>query len=407
MSLPEPTPPRLPTGAFAVLSFAAFGSAISLRVTDALLPRLGSEFNIGLGEAAGVITAFAMAYGLAQLFFGPVGDRFGKYRVIAWGCAACAVTATLCGLAPGFGTLLAARLLAGATAASIIPLSMAWIGDVVPYEQRQPVLARFLIGQVLGISSGVVVGGYAADHLGWRVPFFGIGAAFVFISAALFTIDRRLPAVARATRRAEGKALARMVSEFGQVLAVPWARVVIATVFLEGVFLYGVFAFIASHLHQRFGLSLSAAGSTVMLFGFGGLLFALAASRLVRGLGETGLTAWGAGLMAASLLTVGLAPAWWWALPACFVCGLGFYMMHNTLQTNATQMAPQRRGAAVSTFASCFFLGQAAGVGIAGQLVARLGTGVLLCAGAVGVLLVGLNFSRLKARSLVSVPAAA
>jgi len=402
---PAADPTRLPTGAFAVLSFAAFGSAISLRVTDALLPRLGSDFHIGLGEAAGVITVFAMAYGLAQLFFGPVGDRFGKYRVIAWGCAACALTATLCGLAPSFGSLLAARLLAGATAASIIPLSMAFIGDVVPYDKRQPVLARFLIGQVLGISSGVLMGGYAADHLGWRMPFFGIGALFVVISAALFFIHARLPASARATHRAPGNALVRMVGEFRQVLAVRWARVVIATVFLEGVCLYGVFAFIASHLHQRFGISLSAAGSTVMLFGFGGLLFALAASRLVRRLGETGLTTWGAGLMAASLLSVGLTPVWWWAMPACFVCGLGFYMMHNTLQTNATQMAPERRGAAVSTFASCFFLGQAVGVGIAGQLVARVGTSVLLCAGALGVLLVGLNFSRLKAQALVAATA--
>ena len=45
--------------------------------------------------------------------------------------------------------------LTGATAAAVIPLSMAWIGDNVPYERRQPVLARFLIGQITGFSLGV------------------------------------------------------------------------------------------------------------------------------------------------------------------------------------------------------------------------------------------------------------
>src|SRR5712672_3387631 len=94
--------PPVPFTAFLALSLAAFGSASSLRASDALLPSLASEFTLPLGDASHVITAFAVAYGLSQLFFGPVGDRFGKYRVIAWACSACALTASLCGLAQGF-----------------------------------------------------------------------------------------------------------------------------------------------------------------------------------------------------------------------------------------------------------------------------------------------------------------
>jgi len=394
----------IPRSAVIALSLAAFASGISLRLTDALLPLFAREFDIPLGRAANTITAFSVAYGLSQLFFGPVGDRFGKYRVIAWACAVCALTASLCGLAQGFVQLEIARLLAGATAAAIIPLSMAWIGDVVPYDKRQPVLARFLIGQILGLSAGVFVGGFAADHLSWRVPFFGIGLGFVAISTALFAINRRLPPHARVVKHVEGHALQRTVAEFAQVLARPWARVVLLTVFLEGAFLYGAFAFIATHLHQHFGLPLAAAGSTLMLFGFGGLLFAVASAALVRRLGEVGLTMFGGLLLAASLFAIGVAPVWWWALPACFVAGLGFYMLHNTLQINATQMAPERRGAAVSAFASCFFLGQAVGVAANGALVALIGTGAVIGSGAVGVLAVALTFSRLRARRVV-VPA--
>lgn len=388
----------IPRSAVLALSLAAFASGISLRLTDALLPLFAHEFEIPLGRAANAITMFSVAYGVSQLFFGPVGDRFGKYRVIAWACVACALTASLCGLAQGFAQLEIARLLAGATAAAIIPLSMAWIGDVVPYDRRQPVLARFLIGQILGLSTGVFVGGFAADHLSWRVPFFGIGIGFVAISIALFAVNRRLPAHARAVNRVAGHAVRRVVTEFAQVLARPWARVVLLTVFLEGAFLYGAFAFIATHLHERFGLPLAAAGSTLMLFGFGGLLFAIASAPLVRRLGEVGLTLHGGLLLGGSLLAIGVAPVWWWAAPACFIAGLGFYMLHNTLQINATQMAPERRGAAVSAFASSFFLGQAVGVATDGLLVARIGTGAVIASGAVGVLMVALTFSRLRAR---------
>ena len=286
-------PAAIPAGAILCLSLAAFGSGVSLRVNDALLPRLAEQFAVPLGTAAQVTSFFAIAYGLSQLFFGPLGDRYGKYRVIAWACAACAVTATLCGAAPGFDSLRLARVLAGATAAAIIPLAMAWIGDVVAYDKRQPVLARFLIGQILGLSAGVWLGGFAADHLSWRLPYFAVGALFVGVSIALFTLNRRLPEHARRMQRAEGSALRRIADDFGHVLAKPWARRVLATVFLEGAFLYGPFAFIASHLHHSFGVSLSLAGSLVMLFGLGGVVFATSSAQLVARLGEVGLVRWG------------------------------------------------------------------------------------------------------------------
>ncbi len=386
----------IPRGTIPALSLAAFGSAISLRVTDPLLPRLAAEFGVTLGNVAYVITAFSIAYGISQLFFGPVGDRFGKYFVIACACMACALTALLCALAPNYPLLIVARLLAGATAAAIIPLSMAWIGDVVAYDERQPVLAQFLIGQIVGISAGVLLGGFTADHLNWRVPFFGIAGYFVLISLTLFSFNRRLPAHALTTHKAEGAALQRMFNEFRQVLLRPWARVVLATVFVEGAFLFGAFAFIATHLHQVHHISLTFAAGLVMLYGLGGLIYALTSRRLVRGLGEKGLARWGGILLCLSLLVVGLSPVWWTAIPACLCCGLGFYMLHNTLQINATQMAPERRGAAVSIFASCFFLGQSVGVGLAGLCIERFGTSAIIACGAIGVLLTALNFSRLK-----------
>lgn len=390
--------PEISPFAFVALSIAAFGSGVSQRVGDPLLPRFASEFGVSLGAASWVVTIFTLAYGLNQLFFGPLGDRFGKYRVIAWACVACSFATLLCALAPGFEMLLAARLVAGAMLAAIIPLSMAWIGDVVPYEQRQPVLARFLIGQILGVSVGQMLGGLAADFLGWRVPFFIIAAGFVAVSALLFSMQRRLPAHALSVSCVDGHVLQRMIGEFGLVLRQPWARVVTVTVFLEGAFLFGAFTFIATHLHLTHGLTLSAAGSVVMLFGFGGFLFATSSRMFVQRLGETGLAFWGGIAMFVSLLAIALLPTWWWSILACFVAGLGFYMLHNTLQTNATQMAPERRGAAVAAFAFCFFTGQSAGLALAGAATDSIGTRGILVIGAIGVLIVALGFARLKAR---------
>lgn len=381
----------IPRGTVACLALAAFGSGMSLRVNDALLPRLAEEFAVSLGEAAQVIGIFATAYGLAQLMFGPLGDRFGKYRVVAWAALACAATTLACALAPGFGALRIARAAAGATAAAIIPLSMAWIGDVVDYEQRQPVLARFMIGQIVGLTSGVWLGGFAADHLSWRAPYVLIALLFAAVGLALFAFDRRLPARARLTSdRAAGHPIRRLLGEFSAVLGQPWARVILGLVFLEGAAFFGPFAFIASHVHAVHGLSFAASGAVVMLFGIGGFVFALASRRLVVRLRQPGLAAWGGTAMSGALLAIGFGPHWAFALVGCFAAGLGFYMFHNTLQVHATQMAPERRGAAVSAFASCLFFGQAVGVSLAGLTVGVIGTPALLGLGAVELIVVTL-----------------
>jgi predicted MFS family arabinose efflux permease len=385
------------------LALAALASGASLRLTDALLPRLAQDFSISLGRASQVITVFAVAYGLSQLFFGPVGDRFGKYRVVFWACVASAATALLCALAPGYAALLGGRLVSGITAAGVIPLAMAWIGDSVPYASRQPVLARFLIGQITGFAIGVAAGGYAAEHLDWRTPFFGLAALFGTVALILHQVRRRIPSLNVHASAGVPRKRPNLLAEFRAVLSKPWARVVLLTIFLEGAFVFGPFAFIAAHLHLRLGLPLSTVGALVMLFALGGLAFAFGAQVLVRRLGEQLLVHWGSRVMAATLVALAVTPSWGWAMPACAAFGLGFYMMHNTLQTHATQMAPERRGAAVAAFAACFFLGQSVGVGLGGLLVGLTGTGWILAGGAVGVLLVAWNFNR--QRRMLRVPA--
>jgi predicted MFS family arabinose efflux permease len=384
----------VPVVAVAVLSLAAFASATSTRVADSLLPHLSNEFNVTLGDASSAVTFFTLAYGLSQLLFGPLGDRYGKYFVVACACVACTITTAFCAVAPSFELLLLSRLLAGATVGAVVPLGVAWVGDVVPYEQRQPVLAKFIIGQILGVSSGAFFGGFAADMFNWRVPFIGISMFFCLVSIMLLMLNRTLPARARMVRKAEGPAIPRLIGEFREVLARPWARIVLLIIFLEGVFVFGAFAFIASHLHRSFGMSLTAGGSLVMLFGFGGALFAISAGSLVPRMGEHGLARWGGIFVATSFAAIGLAPVWWWAIPACFIAGLGFYMLHNTLQTNATQMAPERRGAAVAAFSCCYFIGQATGVGTAGLMVEYVDTSMVILSGAAGVLIVSFGFSR-------------
>ncbi len=399
----QPGPDALAPGVGSVivlLSMIAFGSAMSMRVMDAAIPRLASDFHVTIREAANVVTVFAVAYGCLQVVFGPSGDRFGKLKVVFFACASAACASIACLCAGDFTWLLVARVWAGASMASMLPLSMAWIGDHVAYEQRQPVLARFLVGQIGGIAVGQAAGGVATDLLSWRAPFVFLALWFVLMAALLFRVARRPQHRVAAGRSAS----LGLVAQCRSVLARPWARRVLVTVFIEGAALYGPFAFFATHLHQKHGLSLGLSGSMLVAFAVGGVSFAFGAGRLVGRLGEAGLARGGAVLMFCGICTVALGPpslsTALFALPGLFVMGLGFYMLHNTLQINATQMAPDSRGTAVALFASCFFLGQSTGVALAGFAVERFATTPVMVCGATVLLIVGLSFSAMRARRI-------
>ena len=360
-----------------------------MRVTDALLPRIARDFDIGIAKSAAVITGFALAYGLMQLVFGPLGDRYGKLRVIGLSAGAASLASLACLLAPGFDGLLVSRIAAGAFCGCIIPLAIAWIGDVVPYERRQPVIARFLLGQIAGLGCGTAAGGFAADHPAWRWPF-GALALWLALTAVMISI------VARSDPTPHGRSDSHFLRDAGRILGSAWPRAVVLLVFSEGVIIFGPLAFIPTHLHFQRGVELSTAGLALVAYAGGGVLFAIFAGRIVKTLGEVRLARWGTGLLTAGFLVIAWSPGAATAAAGCLVAGLGFYGLHNTLQTNATQMAPERRGAAMALFASLFFLGQSVGVAIAGALVERLGTTWVIAGAGLGVIPVGLTFASLR-----------
>ncbi len=384
---------NVPVRPIVALSIGACGSSAALRVCDPLLPRLAAEYHVGLGAAAQTVTAFAIAYGVLQLAYGPIGDRYGKYRVIASATFASALTSLACALAPTFGTLVIARMLAGATAGALIPLSLAWIGDAVAYEQRQPVLARFLIGQMFGIALGQLAGGIGADHFGAPPVFLGLTAWFTVAATVMWRYARAEPRPAHVDTGTRG-----IVSRFLAVLRVRWARVVLACVFSEGVLLFGALAFVPTHLHRAYGVPLTIAGAMVMLYGVGGFVFAASSRVLVRVLGEAGLAIGGAILLAVCFAAIAIGHVPVVATFACLFAGLGFYMLHNTLQVNATQMAPAQRGSSLALFAASLFLGQSAGVTLAGQAAERVGTLTVLLGAGMLLLVLGVLFGIARRR---------
>ncbi|MGC4367283.1 MFS transporter [Hydrogenophaga sp. R2] len=366
-----------------LLLLAALASMAAQRICDAMLPELSREFGVGLAEAAQTVSVFALAYGLAQLGYGPLGDRFGKLRVLVGAALLCAAGSLAAVWAGGLDALLVTRLVVGLGAAGLIPLGLAWVGDHVPYQQRAVALARIGLGITLGILVGQVAGGLFTDGPGWR---WGFGAmALLFAGVGLW-----LAAEVRRQRRAGVVVVAATAPAgglwrlWGEIVTGRWSRVVLAVALVNGFIGFGVPAIWAAHLHQVQGLSLSAAGAVAACYGLGGSAYMLLAGPLSARLDETRLAWTGGALVAGGYALLGLLPGTLVSPLAAALAGFGFFMFHNTLQLNATQMTPHARGTAVSLFACALFVGNAAGAASAAALAPWLGSGVVLAgAGAV------------------------
>ena len=371
-----------------LLALAAFASSSAFRICDPLLPVLALEFDVRTAQTSGAVTYFAIAYGVMQFFYGPVGDRYGKFRVLTLATFGCAVGSVLVASAPTLEQLEVGRFISGATAAGIIPLSMAWIGDHVPYEQRQATLARYLLGSISGLAIGQLLGGVFADTVGWRWAFVFLAVVYLVVGTLLFSRRRRVVEVP--TNREQG---ARLLAPLLEAVSTRWARLVLLIVCLEGLLVFGPLAFVPAFLHERHGLAVAWSGGIGGLFAVGALIYVFYAGKFVQRFGEYRLAVFGGLTMALSFAVYFFSSTWYWGLLASALSGLGYYLLHAVLQTHATQMAPTIRGTAVALFASFLFFGQAVGVTLAAVVVDRFGLAAVFPIGILGLPTLALVFA--------------
>lgn len=381
---------------FYALAGAAFISGANMRLFDSLLPNVAEDFAVAPTLASVVVTSFTLSYGLFQIVHGPLGDRVGRLRTVAIAMFIACLGSLGSALAPTLSGLAVLRFITGIGAAGIIPVAMAWIGDHSTYENRQATLARFIGFTLTGQILGPALGGALAEWFSWRDVFYLFTVIFLFVSLALFKLDfdeRKHVTAVDATAR-PGRPASHFLSAYLDIVRVPWARIVLLAVFIEGTLFYGTFAYTGAWLKQTFDLSYLIIGATLAGFGLGGVLYSLSVRLLLRRFREPGFAIGGALVLLVFYLCLPFSPVWHIVAPLCVAGGFGFYMLHNTLQTKATEMYPAARGTAVSAFAMSLFLGQALGVALFGRAIAYFGYTLSFVATGIVLLFLAIWFAR-------------
>ena len=331
-----------------LLQLAIFAAAFDNFLIAPMLVSVASEMGVTLAAAAGMASAYFLAYGLMQPVWGVASDRLGRVTVVRLGLLGAALTGMACVVVPSLGLLVFARLLAGGALAGVMPAALTYAGDAFPVERRQGAIADLNAAYAAGTAVGTMVGGAAAAYASWRV---GFGASAVLAGVAT-AILARLP-------RTGSVGAAPLLQRLRAVLAAPWALVVIVLALTEGAALLGFLTFLAPALVAA-GHEPAVAGLVVAAYGVAVLLWTRLMKWSSRRWPPPVLMAIGSVMLVAGYGSAALSPGLVGILSASVLVGGALAFLHSMLQVWATEVVPSARALVVAFFAGALFVGSAA-----------------------------------------------
>jgi predicted MFS family arabinose efflux permease len=345
-----------------LLGLAGFIVMADNWVVSPILPAIAQNLNIDIAKAGLLITAYMIPFGFLQIVFGPLADRFGKKQVITFAVAMFTIATGLCALGSNLVDLSIFRALTGIFAASVMPISLAMIGDIFPVNERQGAIGTFMGISFLGQGLSMAIGGTIAYFLNWR-GVFGIYAVFALIPAFLLIKNyKSLPS--------EKHPDSKIFAPYLKLLGTSKSLFTYIIVLLEGLFIVGSFSYAGAYISKTYGFNFFYIGLIMTAFGIMTVIGGRLSGKIVQKIGARKVLSIGLSLAALADIVIYLfGNSLWLLIIGIALLGLGFIFTHSTLLTRATEFAQKARGAAMSLVAFCFMGGGGVGTAIGGKLI--------------------------------------
>jgi len=360
-------------GLLRVLSAATFLIFFQAYMVAPLIPRLSAVFGVSPRTVGLVVPAYMIPYGVATLFYGLLSDRLGRRPIMFASLLAFVVFTALTATAQSASQMILWRLLTGLGASGVVPLALALMGDLFPYEQRGRPLGWLFGAMAGGAAFGATVGVILGAFVGWRMLFVGVGVAAGCILALLAPYGPLFPTPSA------GRVLSfrEIFTGYRSLLAMGRGSRTYGYVLWNGIFHGGVFAWLGWYLAQRYSLGDAGIGLALLGYGIPGLLLGPTIGRAADRWGRRWLVP--AGLAIASIAVAVLIPKipLLMAPVAAAMLSLGYDMTQPLLAGIVTDLDRKRVGQAMGLNVFALFLGFGLGSLLFGEAL-RLGFGIAL-----------------------------
>ncbi|WP_321873534.1 DHA2 family efflux MFS transporter permease subunit [Burkholderia ubonensis] len=187
---------QLLIGTIAV-SLAVFMNVLDTSIANVAIPTISGDLGVSADQGTWVITSFAVANAISVPLTGWLTDRFGQVRLFLASIILFVISSWMCGLSPTLPFLLVSRVIQGAVAGPMIPLSQALLLASYPRAKAPMALALWAMTTLIAPVAGPILGGWISDNYSWPWIFYvnipvGIAAAI-----ATWMIYRKRESVVR------------------------------------------------------------------------------------------------------------------------------------------------------------------------------------------------------------------
>ena len=173
VALPSPPPLRLALLVLAtlVLGLGSFMNILDLSIANVSVPSISGDLAVGYTQGTWSITSYAVSEAIMLPLTGWLAMRFGQIRLFVMATLFFTLASLLCGMAPSFEVLVAARVLQGMVGASMIPLSQTLLTAIYPPQKRGLALGLWAMTTVLAPVVGPLAGGWLTENFSWHWVF--------------------------------------------------------------------------------------------------------------------------------------------------------------------------------------------------------------------------------------------
>ncbi len=355
------------------LTLGNFAIGTGVMIVPGMLNELSTDLHTSPAAIGMLISAFALTICISGPFLASWTSAIERRTLLTGALLLYAATHLIAACAPGYNTLLAARMVTAIGAALFTAQAAATAGLMVPPEQRGKAIALVFLGWSIAAVVGTPIGAYLGAHIGWR-PTMGL----VGLLAALFAagVWLQLP---------RGLFVAPMDRTAWQALfANTPLLLAISVTAIQALGMFTVFSYLALALKNSIGATPAVISMMFLCFGITGVLGNVLGARVMDRIGPVRV---GIAAMASMLTAIALWPLSHGSLlltvALTLVWGLGCFAVNGAQQARLVAMAPPLASASVALNSSAIYLGQALGAFIGGIIVSSRGTADLPLYGAV------------------------
>lgn len=354
--------------ALLALTLGAFAIGTTEFVIVGLIPTIAADLHVSLPSAGLLVSLYALGVAVGAPVLTALTGRVPRKALLVALMLLFTVGNLIAWMAPGYGSLIVARVLTGLAHGVFFSIGSIIATSVVPKDKAASAIAIMFTGLTVALVTGVPLGTFIGQHLGWRATFLAVAALGVIaLLGSLLFVPRDLPRSAPAT--------------FGQqfaVLAQPRLLLVYAMTALGygGTFLS--FTFLASILQDVSGFSANAVSAVLLVYGVSVAIGNLWGGRLADRRGPIPALTLIFGLLALVLLVLTFTAYNRW-LVLLTVLALGAVAFGNVpgLQVyvvkQAQRFVPQATDVASGLNIAAFNIGIALGASLGGLVVDHIG----------------------------------